>query len=158
DSTTTQVSLNCNIIEVTTSVGIYVHYWLKTDKVTSNLEPQQNYFTIMMQNARRAKLYFPTFLQLKKANRKQKLHSDIVDWVQHHGGGWSARSYADTQGKQFVNCLTETIWYIDMRDHRRFEDHSYHIPKLFLEFFGCANPESYKQSRKPFDANELNLH
>ncbi|CAG8844731.1 18720_t:CDS:2, partial [Gigaspora margarita] len=118
----------------------------------------QNYFTIMMQNARRAKLYFPTFPQLEKANRKQKLYSDIVDWVQRHSGGWSAQSYADTQGKQFVNCLTKTIWYIDMRDHKRFEDRSYHILKLFLKFFGRANPESYKQSRKPFDANELNLH
>ncbi|CAG8476935.1 14975_t:CDS:2 [Gigaspora rosea] len=130
DATTTQVSPNCNIIEVTTSVGIYVHYRLKTDKVvTSSLELQQNYFTIMMQNARRC-----------------------------HGGGWFTQSYADTQGKQFVNCLTETIWYIDMRDHKKFKDRSYHIPKLFLKFFGRANPELYKQSRKPFDANELNLH
>ncbi|RIB04962.1 hypothetical protein C2G38_2045458 [Gigaspora rosea] len=46
----------------------------------------------------------------------------------------------------------------DATTTQRFENHSYHIPKLFLEFFGCANPESYKQSRKPFDANELNLH
>ncbi|RIB15958.1 hypothetical protein C2G38_2038956 [Gigaspora rosea] len=78
--------------------------------------------------------------------------------TQCHGGGWFTQSYADTQGKQFVNCLTETIWYIDMRDHKKFKDRSYHIPKLFLKFFGRANPELYKQSRKPFDANELNLH
>ncbi|CAG8509016.1 40401_t:CDS:2 [Gigaspora margarita] len=89
DTTTTQVSPNCNIIEVTTSVGIYVHYQLKTDKV-------------------------------------------------HHGGEWSTQLYADMQGKQFVNCLTETIWYIDMHNHKRFKDCSYHIPKLFLEFFALA--------------------
>ena len=34
----------------------------------------------------------------------------------------------------------------------------YHIPELFHEFFGRANPESYKQSQRSFDANELNLH
>ncbi|CAG8633361.1 11116_t:CDS:2 [Ambispora leptoticha] len=158
DATATQVSPNCNIIEVTTNVGIYVHFRLKTDIVKSNLEPQRNYFTILMQNAHRAKLYFPTFSQLEKSNRKLNLRSDIVDWIRRHGGGWSIQSYADTQGKQFVTCLTETIWYIDMRDYKKFEDRSYHIPELFLEFFGRANPEAHKHSRKPFDANELNLH
>ncbi|UZO01231.1 uncharacterized protein OCT59_012335 [Rhizophagus irregularis] len=45
-----------------------------------------------------------------------------------------------------------------MRNHKKFEERSYYIPDLFLEFFDHANPESYKQSRKLFDANELNLH
>ena len=62
------------------------------------------------------------------------------------------------QGKQFITCLTEAIWYIDMCNHKKLEERSYHIPEPFLEFFGRANPESYKESRKSFDANELNLH
>ncbi|CAG8704695.1 2665_t:CDS:2, partial [Scutellospora calospora] len=70
----------------------------------------------------------------------------------------STQSYANTQAKQFVACLTEAIWYIDMHDHQKFEEHSYHIPELFFEFFGHVNSESYKHSRKPFDANELNLY
>ncbi|CAG8812892.1 39068_t:CDS:2, partial [Gigaspora margarita] len=45
-----------------------------------------------------------------------------------------------------------------MHGHKKFEDHSYHIPKLFLEFFNHASPELYKESRKPFDEQELNLH
>ncbi|PKK53868.1 hypothetical protein RhiirC2_803118 [Rhizophagus irregularis] len=45
-----------------------------------------------------------------------------------------------------------------MRNHKKFEERSYYIPDLFLEFFDRINPESYKQSRKLFDANELNLH
>ena len=45
-----------------------------------------------------------------------------------------------------------------MCDHKKFEERGYYIPELFHEFFGCANPESYKQSRRSFDANELNLH
>ncbi|CAG8632594.1 896_t:CDS:2, partial [Scutellospora calospora] len=78
--------------------------------------------------------------------------------IRNHGGGLSTQSYANTQGKQFVTSLTEIIWYIDMRDHQKFKDRSYHIPELFLEFFGYANPESYKQSQKSFNANELYLH
>ena len=62
------------------------------------------------------------------------------------------------QGKQFITCLTETIWYIDMCNHEKLKERSYHIPELFHEFFGRADPKSYKQSRRSFDANELNLH
>jgi len=157
-SVTIRVSLDCNIIELTKSVGIHMHYRLKVDDAIFDLEPQQNSFTILMQNAYQNRLYLPTFSQLDKTNRKLTLRNNLVNWIHNHGGGWSTQSYANTQGKQFVISLTEAIWYIDMRDHQKLEERSYHIPDLFLEFFGHANPESYKQSRKPFDANELNLH
>jgi hypothetical protein len=155
----TQVNLNCGIIELTTSVEIRVHYLLKSDDTISTaLVPQQNSLTILMKNAHRSQLHLPTFFQSKKINRKQVLRNDITDWVCNHNGGWSTQSYADTHGKQFVVSLTEAIWYIDMHNHKKFEERCFHIPKIFLEFFDRANPESYKQSRKPFDANELNLH
>ncbi|CAG8825221.1 9089_t:CDS:2, partial [Gigaspora margarita] len=67
-------------------------------------------------------------------------------------------SYTNIQEKQFVTCLTEMIWYIDMHGYQKFKDHSYHIPELFLKFFGYTNPELYKQLRKSFDINELNLY
>ncbi|RIB07339.1 hypothetical protein C2G38_2214727 [Gigaspora rosea] len=35
---------------------------------------------------------------------------------------------------------------------------SYHIPPTLMQFFGHANPESYKEKRKLFDLNELNFH
>ncbi|CAG8812894.1 39069_t:CDS:1, partial [Gigaspora margarita] len=36
----TQVSLNCNIMEVTTAIGIYIYYHFKTeDAINSNLAP-----------------------------------------------------------------------------------------------------------------------
>ncbi|RIB00040.1 hypothetical protein C2G38_2235896, partial [Gigaspora rosea] len=155
----TRVSLDCNIIEVTSSQGIYIHYRLKMDDVTnSNSALQRNSFTILMQNAYRTQLCLPTFQQSEKMNRKHKLRSDIVEWIQRHGGGWSSQSYANTQGKQFVVSLNEAIWYIDIRDYQKFEERGYLIPDLFIEFFNRANPESYKQSRKSFDENELNLY
>ena len=155
----TQVNLNCNIIELTKNVGIHIHYQLKVnDDSVSDMVPQRNSFTIMMQNARKTQLYLPTSLRSEGANRKLTLRSNLVDWIQSHSGGWSTQSYANTQGKQFIISLTETIWYIDICNYQKFEERSYHLPNLFLEFFGRANPKSYKQSRKIFDANELNLH
>ncbi|RHZ55994.1 hypothetical protein Glove_407g11 [Diversispora epigaea] len=156
--TATQVSSTCNILELTTSIGRCIHYRLKIDDIISNSTLQQNSLMILMQNAQKTKLHLPTFSQSGRINRKQKLRFDLVNWIIHHGGGWSSQLYANTQGKQFINNLTETIWYIDMRDHQKLENRNYHIPELFLEFFGRADPESYKELRKPFDANELNLH
>ncbi len=153
----TQVSLNCDIIELTKNVGIHIHYRLKTDDIIPVPIPQ-NGFTILMQNARKSQLHLPTFPQSEKINRKQTLRNDLVDWIHNHGGGWSTQLFANMQGKEFIISLTETIWYIDMHNHKKLEERSYHISELFLEFFDRANPESYKQSRKPFDLNELNLH
>ena len=111
-----------------------------------------------MQNACRTQLHLPTFSQSGKANRKQILRCDLVDLIRLHNGGWSTQSFANTQGKQFINSLTETIWYIDMCDHQKLKECGYNIPELFYEFFSRADPESYKQSQKSFNANELNLH
>ena len=158
-SAATQVSPDCGIIELTSSIGIHIHYRLKNDtSITPDLIPQRNSFVIMMQNAHRTQLYLPTFSRSGKANRKQILRSDLVDWIRLHNGGWSTQLLANTQGKQFVVSLVETIWYIDMCNHEKLKERSYHIPELFHEFFGRADPESYKQSRKSFDANELDLH
>ncbi|CAG8642760.1 37483_t:CDS:2 [Gigaspora margarita] len=71
---------------------------------------------------------------------------------------WSLIESANAQEKRFVSCLCDIIWYINMHDHLKLKERSYHILELFMEFFGRANPESYKNSRKPFNAIELNLH
>ena len=86
-SITFQVSLNCGIIELTTNVGIHIHYRLKPDDVTFAFMPRQNGFTILMQNARRSQLHLPTFSQSDKMNRKQILRNDLVEWIHNHGEG-----------------------------------------------------------------------
>ncbi|GBB97526.1 hypothetical protein RclHR1_00300005 [Rhizophagus clarus] len=117
-----------------------------SSEMIPDLVPQRNSFMIMMQNAHRTQLYLPIFSQSGKPNRKQTLRGDLVNWVHLHNGGWSTQSLADTQGKQFIVSLVETIWYIDMCNHEKLKERSYHIPELFHEFFGRADPESYKQS------------
>src|SRR3954462_13138430 len=92
-SAATQVSPDCIIIELTSSIGVHIHYRLKNDtRIVSDLVPQRNSFMIMMQNAQRAQLYLPNFSQSGKANRKQILRCDLVDWIHLHNGGWSTQS------------------------------------------------------------------
>ncbi|RIB27040.1 hypothetical protein C2G38_2161561 [Gigaspora rosea] len=81
--------------------------------------PLQNCFTIMMQNAQRNQLYLPNSSYCKP-NRKQLLQQDIIDWIGHNG----------------------------VDGHSKFEERGYHIPQAFMEFFGCANPESTKKIKK----------
>ncbi|CAG8471253.1 40448_t:CDS:10 [Gigaspora margarita] len=83
---------------------------------------------------------------------------NIANWIQRHEGGWSTQKLADSEGKQFIIALSEVLWHIDIHDSIKLEERSFHIPNLFYEFLGKANLEFYKESRKPFDASELNLH
>ncbi|CAB4395231.1 unnamed protein product [Rhizophagus irregularis] len=81
-------------------------------QVSLNSTPaSQNGFAILMQNACKSKLYLPTFPQ--SGNRKQTLRNDLVDWIHNNGGGWSTQSIANTQGKEFIVSLTETICAFD---------------------------------------------
>ncbi|RGB40509.1 hypothetical protein C1646_753232 [Rhizophagus diaphanus] len=57
-----------------------------------------------------------------KANHKQTLCCNLVDWIHLHNGGWSTQSLTDTQGKQFIVGLVETIWYIDMCNHEKLKE------------------------------------
>jgi hypothetical protein len=83
--TATQVSPDCGIIALTSSRGVHIHYRLKNDTRTiPDLVPQRNSFMIMMQNAYRTQLYLPNFSQSGKANRKQTLRCDLVDWIRLH--------------------------------------------------------------------------
>jgi hypothetical protein len=56
----TQVSLNCNIIELTKGVGIHIHYRLKTENITATSSPQ-NGFTVLMQNVHRFNCIYQNF-------------------------------------------------------------------------------------------------
>lgn len=151
-----QVSPDCNIIEITNTFGTNIHYHLKNEKkLPANT---LNSFDILMQSATRSnKLYTPNFLY-SAPNRKQLLRLDIANWIQHHKSGWSTQLSADNQGKQFVVALSEALWYIDIHDYNKLEERSCHIPYLFHEFLNRADPESYRETRKPFDTNKLNLH
>ncbi|CAG8713693.1 15997_t:CDS:2, partial [Gigaspora rosea] len=131
--------LDCKIIELTDEFGKNIHYHLHEDELQSdNSSEYQNGFDIIMRSAWSI--------------------LNIANWIQRHEGGWSTQKLADSEEKQFIIALSEALWYIDIHDSTKLEERSFHISNLFYEFLGKANPESYKESRKPFDASELNLH
>ncbi|UZO06125.1 uncharacterized protein OCT59_026456 [Rhizophagus irregularis] len=75
---------------------------------TTATPASQNGFAILMQNARKSKLYLLTFPQ--SGNRKQTLRNDFVDWIHNNGGGWSTQSIANTQGKEFIMLMANFDW------------------------------------------------
>jgi hypothetical protein len=131
-SAATQISPDCDIIELTSSIGVHIHYQLKNDtRIIPDLIPKRNSFMIMMQNAHRIQLYLLTFSQSENPNRKQILRCDLVDWIHLHNERWSTQSLADTQDKQFIVSLVEAIWYIDMCNY----ENSKSIIITYLSFF-----------------------
>jgi hypothetical protein len=76
----TQISPNCGIIELTSSIGIYIYYQLKNNiRIIPDLIPKQNSFMIMMQSTHRTQLYLLTFSQSGNPNRKQTLYCNLVN-------------------------------------------------------------------------------
>ena len=75
-----QVNLIYNIIELMTSIGICIQYWLKTDNnIIPNSVIQKNGLIVLMQNARQNKIHLPIFPQSSRSNCKQNLRNDLVD-------------------------------------------------------------------------------
>ncbi|CAG8773665.1 38873_t:CDS:1, partial [Gigaspora margarita] len=140
----TKTNLNYNIIELINNFRINIHYYLKSNQ-SSPLLSFQNGLSIIMKNTQRDQLYLLVFLQPFKPNWKQVLQQDIINWIKDNGGSWSSLSFANSEGKKFIINLTKVIWCIDMCDHNKFKERSYHIPLIFMQFFEQANPESYKE-------------
>ncbi|CAG8790042.1 3154_t:CDS:2, partial [Gigaspora margarita] len=133
DSTAIQASFDCEIIEITKIFGINIYYHLKSNNLTtSHSVSSPNALDILMQNSCKMQIHLPMGdgLQLKMLIHKENI--------------------------SLIVCTKQSGTLIC--GHLKFKERSYHIPKLFLEFFGRANSELYKALRKPFDANELSLH
>ncbi|PKC73252.1 hypothetical protein RhiirA1_523393 [Rhizophagus irregularis] len=77
----TRISINCNIIELT-SVGIHLHYRLKIDDTEATQVPSTG-FTILMQNTRKFQLHLPTFPQPEKepVDIEEYLPTDPISMV-----------------------------------------------------------------------------
>ncbi|CAG8605760.1 3788_t:CDS:1, partial [Racocetra persica] len=122
-ATAIQASFNCKIIEITKTFGVNIHYHLKfNNPTTSHSVSLPNALEILMRNSYKKQIYIPSSLKSTRLNRKNILYNDIIECIHKHGGGWSTVESADTQGKYFVNCLHEAVWYIDMCGHLKFKE------------------------------------
>ena len=63
--------------------------------------------------------------------------------IRLHNEEWSIQSFANTKKSNLLLALLKKFGILTCI----INEHSYHIPDLFREGFGCAVPESYKQSQ-----------
>ncbi|CAG8449252.1 9924_t:CDS:2 [Gigaspora rosea] len=127
-----QASPDCNIIELTNELGKNIHYHLSANELqSSNSYNDRNAFDIIMKSSTNKQLHVSIF-KYSNPTRKQQLRLDMVEWIQ---------SYKS-----------------NMRDGTKLHDQNFHIPQLFLGFFDRADPESYREARPLFCANELIIH
>ncbi|CAG8599955.1 19246_t:CDS:2, partial [Racocetra persica] len=91
-TTAIQARFNCEIIEITKMFGVNIHYHLKFNNPTTSHSVSP-----------------PNALEILIRNsHKKQIYIPIES--------------ADIQGKHFVNCSYEAVWYINMCGHLKFKE------------------------------------
>ena len=133
--------------EVTKSLGIYVEFVVEKTKESEPLSTtpslQSDVFHMMMQNASN-RLALPEIDEEK--NNKIRLRNDIIKYLDVNKVGWAIDSVS-TLGAQFVDELTDCLWYID-GGHATLQDRSCGVPFELSHFQHYNRPESHKHKRK----------
>ena len=103
--------------EITKSIGIYVEFVVEKTKESEPLSTtpslQSDVFHMMMQNASN-RLALPGIDEEK--NNKIRLRNDIIKYLKVNKVGWAIDSVS-TLGAQFVDELTDCLWYIEVTQH-----------------------------------------
>ena len=97
----------------------------------------------MMQNASN-RLALPEIDE--EQNNKIRLRNDIIKSLEVNKVGWAIDSVS-TLGAQFVDELTDCLWYIG-GGHATLQDHSCGVPFELNHFQHYNRPESHKHKRK----------
>ena len=79
-------------------------------------------------------------------SQKECLKKDILTMLEERGLGWTTFSLPSI-GENFVNTLTNTLWYLDGH-FRALEGRFCHVPDDFKAFEGYNKPEKSKHRRK----------
>jgi hypothetical protein len=103
-----------------------------------NNEP--NTFNILMNNSR--KLLLPQ--RCTKYNDHDQLFNEIIELFQSQKVGWMGGTH-NTIGKLFLNCIRDTLWYIDLHLFT-LNAHSYHLPVLFTQLKTYQDSKVYNKS------------
>src|ERR1044072_5860513 len=102
-------------------------------------QKRPNAFNILMENSSR-----PLLPQRRpEHNNWDRLYNEIIELFEDWKVGWTGGSH-DTIGKNFVNRLTNALWYIDPHLstlHAR----SYHLPVFFTQLKTYKNGQTYNK-------------
>ena len=100
----------------------------------------------------------PPLAESAARSKKQMLKKDILDWLQKNNLGW--QSGCLEAGSNFVNGLTDCLWYLDGQ-HSTLDDRACHIPPEFRHFQGYNQPEKSghrKRTAESVSAGVLDHH
>ena len=103
-----------------------------------------NAFDFLMNNAR--KLTIPSLPSKISEVRNQKLHNDVIDFLQQRHLNWKPNE-VECVGKAFLKVLVDTLWSIDGH-HQVLGKRGHKIPQLFHLFVGYNNPETSKHRKR----------
>jgi hypothetical protein len=108
--------------------------------VSSVLMASAQTFTVLPEN-------WPAGVQ----NAKVNLRNDILQWPRRNDLGWSPGQAESSLGKNFVQTLTDTLWYID-GNHHAIITHSRGIHICFQQFSGYNVPEKHKKRKRQVES------
>jgi hypothetical protein len=111
--------------------------------------------------ASNSKLHLPPFPSDSAVgkNKKAGMKKDVILMLEEKELGWSHWSVS-SGGENFVNVLTECLWYIDGH-YSAFKDRCMEIPSDFQHLQGYNKPEASKHRRKDvgnLDASTLDAY
>ncbi len=95
-------------------------------------------------------LYLPKSpsTQSVERSKKQKLKTDILEWLKRNDLGW--QSGCLEAGTNFVNGLTDCLWYIDGQ-HSTLGERPCHIPPDLQHFQGYNKPEKSNHRKRTLE-------
>ena len=115
------------------------------DPNSSQAVPLRNAFTVLMSSSRAMKdcAKLPSTIVVR--TKKDQLYNDVIAFLEKNRWEWTTGG--ESYGKEFVQGLHETLWYLDGH-HQIFADRSHPIPSLFKGFIGYNTPELSKHRKR----------
>ena len=168
------IPLAVRVADAMPTFGIYIKYFIQCEDLPgtsvpvnnprrnafevrpqmSEIQPLQNQeYVLQVLMSSQKKLHLPSPPSEIAVNRSKKecLKKDIITVLGGRGLGWTTFNLPSV-GEDFVNTLTNTLWYFDGH-FTTFEERSCHIPDDFKVFEGYNKPEKSKHRKK--DATNL---
>ena len=144
-----EVQPDLEIDEVVQSLGIYVEFLVNPisdcvhENATQLANDDSDVFAMLMQ-ASKNRDFLPQ--QQEVRNNKVRLRNDIIEYLINNRVGWS-NDDVGSLGSQFVDSLTECLWYLD-GGHNNLASRSLPVPVELSNFQGYNKPETHKDKRK----------
>ena len=144
-----EADVNLCVSPVVGQFGAFVKFIVSSSNEDPSHSSQcspRNAFQIMLASQQRISASTLPSRVVNPRNRKQKLRNDILELLEQNDLVFK-RSEVACVGEQFVQRLTETLWYVDGH-HEVFKSRGGEIPSVFSSFTGYNLPEASKHRKR----------